>query len=32
VNIDEFRRSLTTPFPAVVLEIAYQFLLWCQPK
>src|ERR1700750_542158 len=29
VNIDQFRRALTAPFPAVVPEIAHQFLLFC---
>jgi hypothetical protein len=28
MNIDEFRRSFGSPFPAVVLEIAHQFLLF----
>jgi hypothetical protein len=28
VNVDEFRRALTAPFPTVVPEIAYQFLLF----
>ncbi|MGL9621603.1 hypothetical protein QRQ56_26695 [Bradyrhizobium sp. U531] len=27
MNVDELRPALATPFPAVVLEIAYQFLL-----
>src|SRR6201988_2504977 len=29
VNIAQFRRALPAPFPAVVLEIAHQFLLFC---
>src|SRR6185312_13330604 len=28
VDVDEFRRSVAPPLPAVVLEIAYQFLLF----
>src|ERR1700692_2525620 len=28
VNVDEFGRALGAPFPAVVLEIAHQFLLF----
>ena len=28
VNVDEFGPSLTTPFPAIVLEISHQFLLF----
>src|ERR1017187_1647358 len=28
VDVDEFGRSVASPFPAVVLEIAYQFLLF----
>src|SRR6478752_2397775 len=27
MNVDELRPALATPFPAVVLEIAHQFLL-----
>ena len=29
VDVDELGRSIAPPFPAVVLEIAYQFLLFC---
>jgi hypothetical protein len=28
VNVDELRHSLPAPFPAIVLEITYQFLLF----
>jgi uncharacterized membrane protein YadS len=28
VNVNEFRRAFSAPFSAIVLEIAYQFLLF----
>jgi len=31
MNVDRFRGTFATPFPAIVLEIAHQFLFWCQP-